>query len=213
MEQSNYTSFNDWLENSKMPNGKRQVLKSAIKLFSQKGYQSTSTSSIAKDCGLSEATVFKHFKNEKELLDTIITPIVNTLAPSFSEKFVESVSHHTFKIDEMIEYIITDRFHFIEENHQMINIMVSQLLIDDELKNQLEEIMLPKLSFIIDKANALMKQDDSVSDDVSAEELFRTISGQLLVSTVIEFKFPSDSWDTEKQIQSMIKVCKKVIHK
>ena len=213
MEQSNYTSFNDWLENSKMPNGKRQVLKSAIKLFSQNGYQSTSTSSIAKDCGLSEATVFKHFKNKKELLDTIIIPIVNTLAPSFSEQFVESVSHHTFKIDEMIEYIITDRFHFIEENHQMINIMVSQLLIDDELKNQLEEIMLPKLSFIIDKANALMKQDDSVSDDVSAEELFRTISGQLLVSIVIEFKFPSDSWDTEKQIQSMIKVCKKVIHK
>ncbi|KOY76447.1 putative transcriptional regulator [Apilactobacillus kunkeei] len=213
MEQSNYTSFNDWLENSKMPNGKRQVLKSAIKLFSQNGYQSTSTSSIAKDCGLSEATVFKHFKNKKELLDTIIIPIVNTLAPSFSEQFVESVSHHTFKIDEMIEYIITDRFHFIEENHQMISIMVSQLLIDDELKNQLEEIMLPKLSFIIDKANALMKQDDSVDDDVSAEELFRTISGQLLVSIVIEFKFPSDSWDTEKQIQSMIKVCKKVIHK
>ncbi|WKN29360.1 TetR/AcrR family transcriptional regulator [Apilactobacillus kunkeei] len=65
MEQSNYTSFNDWLENSEMPNGKRKVLKSAIKLFSQNGYQSTSTSSIAKDCGLSEATVFKHFKNKK----------------------------------------------------------------------------------------------------------------------------------------------------
>ncbi|CAI2557419.1 hypothetical protein FD43_GL001104 [Apilactobacillus kunkeei DSM 12361 = ATCC 700308] len=213
MEQSNYTSFNDWLENSKMPNGKRQVLKSAVKLFSQNGYQSTSTSSIAKDCMLSEATVFKHFKNKKELLDTIITPVVNTLAPSFSEQFVESVSHHTLKIDEMIEYIITDRFHFIEENHQIISIMVSQLLIDDKLRDQIEEIMLPKLSFIIEKANDLMKQDDSVADVISAEELFRIISGQLLVSTVIEFKFPSDNWDTEKQIQSMIKICKKVIHK
>lgn len=213
MEQSNYTSFNDWLENSKMPNGKRQVLKSAVKLFSQNGYQSTSTSSIAKDCMLSEATVFKHFKNKKELLDTIIIPVVNTLAPSFSEQFVESVSHHTLKIDEMIEYIITDRFHFIEENHQIISIMVSQLLIDDKLRDQIEEIMLPKLSFIIEKANDLMKQDDSVADVISAEELFRIISGQLLVSTVIEFKFPSDNWDTEKQIQSMIKVCKKVIHK
>ncbi|WKN29359.1 hypothetical protein MUB42_02840 [Apilactobacillus kunkeei] len=138
---------------------------------------------------------------------------MNTLAPSFGQQFVESVNQHTLKIDEMIEYIITDRFHFIEENHQMISIMVSQLLIDNELKDQLEEIMLPKLSFIIDKANNLMKKDDSVANDVSAEELFRTISGQLLVSTIIEFKFPSEKWDTEKQIQSMIKVCKKVIHK
>lgn len=213
MEETTYTSFNDWVENSKMPNGKRQVLKSAIKLFAENGYQSTSTSSIAKECGLSEATVFKHFKNKKELLDTLVTPIVNELAPSLGEQFIEAVDKETFKIDQMIEYIIRDRFKFIEDNHQIIEIMFNQLLIDNDLRDKIEDIMLPKLSFIIKKAETLMQNDDDVRNAVSGEELFRIISGQLLVSMLQEYKFHPQNWNSEKQIASMIKMTKNAIHK
>lgn len=213
MEETTYTSFNDWVENSKMPNGKRQVLKSAIKLFAEKGYQSTSTSSIAKECGLSEATVFKHFKNKKELLDTLVTPIVNELAPSLSEQFIKAVDQETFKLDQMIEYIIRDRFKFIEDNHEIIEIMFNQLLIDNDLRDKIEDIMLPKLSFIIKKAETLMQNDDDVRNDVSGEELFRIISGQLLVSMLQEYKFHPQNWNSEKQIASMIKMTTNAIHK
>lgn len=213
MENTNYTSFNDWLENTKMPNGKRKVLKSAIKLFSTNGYYSTSTASIAKDCGLSEATVFKHFKNKHDLLTTIIDPLVNNLAPSFGDQFVSSVKGKALNINTMIEFIISNRFHFIEENHEIFYILLSQLLIDNELRNKLEDIMFPKVQIIIDKASELMKNDKQVADDVTSAELFRTISSQLLSSALLEYKFPTDNWNTEKQIQSMIKITQRAIRK
>jgi len=33
-----FKDLNDWIEHSKMPNGKRNVLKAAIKLFAERGY-------------------------------------------------------------------------------------------------------------------------------------------------------------------------------
>lgn len=213
MESTNYTSFNDWLENTKMPNGKRKVLQSAIKLFSVNGYNSTSTASIAQACGLSEATVFKHFKSKKDLLKTIIDPLVNSLAPSFGDQFVSSVKGQTLDINSLIEFIITNRFHFIEENHEVIFILMNQLLTDGELRDKLEDIMLPKLQYIIDKADKLIANDDSIADDITTNEFLRTISSQLITSAIIEYRFPSDDWDTEKQIQSMIKITQRAIRK
>lgn len=213
MESTNYTSFNDWLENTKMPNGKRKVLQSAVKLFSVNGYNSTSTASIAKDCGLSEATVFKHFKSKKDLLKTIIDPLVNNLAPSFGDQFVSSVNSSDFNINQLIDYIYHNRFHFIEDNHEIFFILASQLLVDEGLRDTLENVMFPKLQVLIDKAGELMARDDNIADDVRPAELFRTISSQLFMSTILEYRFPSDDWDTEKQIQSMIKITQRAIRK
>ncbi|AYF93057.1 TetR/AcrR family transcriptional regulator [Apilactobacillus bombintestini] len=213
MESTNYTSFNDWLENTKMPNGKRKVLQSAVKLFSVNGYNSTSTASIAKDCGLSEATVFKHFKSKKDLLKTIIDPLVNNLAPSFGDQFVSSVKGKALNINTMIEFIISNRFHFIEENHEVIFIVMNQILTDDKLRDKFGDIVVPKLKVVINKLTVLMAADDKISDDITTEELYRIIASQLLISTIQEYKFPSDDWDTEKQIKSMVKMTQRAIRK
>ena len=213
MESTNYTSFNDWLENTKMPNGKRKVLQSAVKLFSVNGYNSTSTASIAKDCGLSEATVFKHFKSKKDLLKTIIDPLVNNLAPSFGDQFISSIKGRALDINSLIEFIITNRFHFIEENHEVIFIVMNQILTDDKLRDKFGDIVVPKLKVVINKLTVLMAADDKISDDITTEELYRIIASQLLISTIQEYKFPSDDWDTEKQIKSMVKMTQRAIRK
>ena len=40
------------------------IIDSAINLFAQTGYDGTSTSIIAKEAGVSEGLIFKHFKNK-----------------------------------------------------------------------------------------------------------------------------------------------------
>ena len=49
-----------------------QIVKVAMRLFSQKGFKGTTTREIAKQAGISEAIIFKHFAKKEELFSAII---------------------------------------------------------------------------------------------------------------------------------------------
>lgn len=49
-----------------------QILQLAINLFSQRGFNGTTTKEIAKAAGISEAMVFRHFTTKNELYDAIL---------------------------------------------------------------------------------------------------------------------------------------------
>ena len=62
------------------PNGARmtgenrrlQILRVAMRLFSQRGFRGTTTKEIARAAGVSEAMVFRHFATKKELYSAIL---------------------------------------------------------------------------------------------------------------------------------------------
>ncbi|MEL6721105.1 MAG: helix-turn-helix domain-containing protein [Bacteroidota bacterium] len=54
-----------------MLNRKDKTLSTALELFANQGYNATSTSKIAKEAGVSEGLIFRHFKNKKGLLDAL----------------------------------------------------------------------------------------------------------------------------------------------
>ncbi|HBR18511.1 MAG: hypothetical protein A3G39_03300 [Deltaproteobacteria bacterium RIFCSPLOWO2_12_FULL_43_16] len=49
-----------------------QIVKVAMRLFSQKGFKGTTTREIAKEAGISEAIIFKHFAKKEDLYSAII---------------------------------------------------------------------------------------------------------------------------------------------
>lgn len=51
---------------------KNKIIQTAIKLISQNGYAATTTAQIAKEAGVSEATLFKYFKDKETLLKEVI---------------------------------------------------------------------------------------------------------------------------------------------
>ncbi len=51
---------------------REQIVEVALKLFSIKGFRGTTTREIAKEAGISEATIFKLFANKKALYKAII---------------------------------------------------------------------------------------------------------------------------------------------
>lgn len=58
----------------RMAGGERrlQILRVAMRLFSQHGFRGTTTKEIAKAAGVSEAMVFRHFATKKELYSAIL---------------------------------------------------------------------------------------------------------------------------------------------
>lgn len=55
-----------------MTEKKIQIMQAATRLFSTRGFDATSTSSIASSAGVSEGLIFRHFGNKEGLLDAII---------------------------------------------------------------------------------------------------------------------------------------------
>ena len=54
-----------------MKDTKNQILTVSLDLFSQKGYDGVSIREIAKNVGVRESAIYKHFKNKQEILNKI----------------------------------------------------------------------------------------------------------------------------------------------
>ena len=51
---------------------RKQILRVAMRLFSENGFRGTTTKEIAKESGISEAMVYRHFANKEELYADIL---------------------------------------------------------------------------------------------------------------------------------------------
>jgi AcrR family transcriptional regulator len=55
------------------PDRKRQLLKTAMQLFSEQGFDGTSTRAIAEAAGVNEALIFRHFRSKEELFWAVLS--------------------------------------------------------------------------------------------------------------------------------------------
>ncbi len=55
-----------------MTDKKKKILKTALNLFANFGYESVSTAKIAKRARVSEALIFKHYRSKIQLLDAVV---------------------------------------------------------------------------------------------------------------------------------------------
>ncbi len=69
---------------------KNKILETSLKLFSKKGYLGATTKEIAKDAGIAEITLFRHFPSKEKLFEDVINaysflPILKGLIPEISK--------------------------------------------------------------------------------------------------------------------------------
>ncbi|MEW6570912.1 MAG: TetR/AcrR family transcriptional regulator [Nitrospirota bacterium] len=69
---------------------KNKILETALELFSKKGYLGATTKEIAKEAGIAEVTLFRHFPSKEKLFEEVINtysflPILKGLLPEISK--------------------------------------------------------------------------------------------------------------------------------
>ena len=57
---------------------KQKILKTALKLFSSKGYKATTVRDIAGAMGMKQSGLYNHFKNKDEILETLISDLTSS---------------------------------------------------------------------------------------------------------------------------------------
>ncbi len=86
----------------KMTDKQERILQAALELFSNEGYNATSTSKIGKKAGVSEGLIFRHFTNKQGLLNAIIKDaevrIGEVLIPIIAENDPKSVLRKTIEL-------------------------------------------------------------------------------------------------------------------
>ena len=102
-----------------MTNKQKAILDSALKLFAQKGFNAIPTSAIAKDAGVSEGLIFRHFENKAGLL--------NAITQKGMEKILEEVQQLN-KIEDPRERVMTVMelpFHMNKEDYPFWRLLYS----------------------------------------------------------------------------------------
>ena len=176
----------DLMAEGDMPPGKKKTLEAAIILFGKKGYNGTSTLEIAKAAGVSQATVFKYFQTKEDLLISIIAPILPRLFSNFLGR-VKNIN--TITVKEIIHYIVRDRFRFMKENKDIIKIIFSEVLTNEQLKQKIiigvEEVFKERR---LDEFFEYLKQNNpEINKELILPEIMRPIAGVLITYFIQRF--------------------------
>lgn len=122
---------------------KQKIIKTATKLFNEKGYSAVNLKELAQVIGISRGNLTYHFKNKKELLEAIVKEMWEKLViekektlqvPSFENMHNQTRLYHTFQkeyafvfLDTHVQNhpIVKDQFkamieQTIEDFHKMI---------------------------------------------------------------------------------------------
>lgn len=174
----------DLISEGDMPPGKKKTLEAAIILFGKKGYNGTSTLEIAKAAGVSQATVFKYFKTKEDLLSSIIAPII----PKLFSNFLGRVKNINI-LEEVIHYIVRDRFRFMKENKEIIKIIFSEVLTNEQLKQKIiigvEEVF--KERKLDEFFNSIKQNTPEINKELTLPEIMRAIAGALITYFIQRF--------------------------
>jgi AcrR family transcriptional regulator len=208
---NDFLSFEDWLSQSNLPEGKRCILQSALKLFAKQGFHGTSTSAIAKEAGLSDGAMFKHFKNKEALLDALTSPLVEQLAPKFSKQFINDVQNKATNMNDIIAFMIKDRWAFLNRNDEVIQIIMGELLSNNDFRLRIVSSLSNQFEGLVTILHGLMESDSTINSNLEAFDVIRLIGGQLSFHFISKFKFGVIA-DDEEVVNKIILITQSAIH-
>jgi len=116
----------------KMVKNRRQdILEAGLKLFSEKGYNGSTTAEIARAAGVAEGTIFRHFTTKKELL-------IAVLEPKVLEGLMQlDIEHKEDTPTEFFRCFLRNRLELIKENESLIRLMFAEAQYHIEVREAL----------------------------------------------------------------------------
>jgi len=198
-----FEDLGDWLTVSDMPNGKKRVLQAALKLFSKQGYDGTSTAQIAEESQMSQATIFKYFKSKDDLLMFIVEPIVEHVLPIYIQDFAKDVQANTADLEKLIKFIVHNRYQFLIQNKEAAMILISQVLVNDKIKELLLKQVSRMKPIFIKNIWSPLQATGQIRADIDIMQFIRLTVGQLGFYFLQTQRIigPRDAEETEKDLQ------------
>lgn len=156
---------------------KLAVINAAIKLFMEKGFDATSTASIAKEAGVATGTLFHYFKTKEELINSIYKETKAVWREETTKGFKEGEG-----IKEQTKRLFINSIDWAlkrPEHYTFYKLFANSPQITDETRSEIEE----HLGFMLQMVEAGQKQ--GIVKQGSAELIVSV--GHGITNSVIEY--------------------------
>ena len=189
------------------------ILSAAIELFSEKGYEATATSEIAKKANVAEGTIFRYYKTKKDLLFAIPTTLSKvSLFEIFLDDFNEILNADYEHFETFLRKIVLNRKKFASETAPILKVIIQEIPFHPELRIKiLSTVVLPSINKLICLIDKFKKQGEIIDiPSTSIVNLIATsIFGYLFLHYVALPELKQDEEDLEYLIQYIINgICK-----
>lgn len=192
-------------DEEKLTDKQKKIIVAAIESFSEKGYAATSTNEIAKKAGVAEGTIFRHYKTKKELLMSIVAPLMaKMIGPFVVNDFNKVLDREYDRVEDFLRATIENRRAVLIKLLPVVKIMLQEIPFQPELREQFLEQIAKK---IFDRVSGIIKsyQEKGQLIEMPPESLARlaitNILGYLFTRYVL---FPDSPWDDELETERTV---------
>jgi len=167
-----------------VPPKQQRVLAASLALFAEQGFSNTTTKQIAARAGVAEGTVYRRYKTKDELLAAVLAPFVSGVLPSLIGDFANNIVKRDYLTrHDLIAALIQDRLHFIQENRDVLQVLLTEFLVRSDVREQLIPQVMPLLQHnlypVLDRLKANGELIDW-PDDRIAQFMIGTMMSQLV---------------------------------
>lgn len=165
---------------------KEKIIQAATNLFYENSYELTATKEIAKEAGVSEALVFKYFKNKQNLLNVVLEEVIDEFQVN-SYHALSCIYNSPISASEKLSKFLEDRETFITTHYKTIAIILSQMQHSAKIKARIESILANKVTPMIRKLmEGYFEENNLESKKLTvACALFKGLLIELLINTAI----------------------------
>jgi len=186
---------------SKLLHTKQSLILSMIEVMSEQGLQGLTTREVAKRQGISESTIFKHYKSKNELILAVLEYF-----SQYDEAIIESLGLKEFKPIEAITYFVEAYVTYYENYPEITAITLSYegLMREVELSAVVKGIFTKRVNTIqslIEDAKRL----NQIRKNVDTESLADLIIGLERV-TVLRWRLENYNFPLKKQTLTALKM-------
>ena len=168
---------------------KEHILQSLARMLESSPGERITTAALAREVGVSEAALYRHFPSKARMFEGLIAFIEETLFTRIT-RILEDEPSAARRCEKILTLVLT----FAEKNPGM-----TRLLTGDALQGETERLRV-RISQLFDRLEAQIRENlkCAVSPTVMANLLMASTEGRLMQFVRSEFKKqPTEHWDDQ----------------
>jgi AcrR family transcriptional regulator len=188
---------------------KKGIMKSAVAIFAEKGYAASTTREIADSAGVSEAALFKYYKNKKGLLHGTVLNFIEQMGIDQVFEGIDDIvkMNQELSTEKLFIKLFSDRLYMIERNFQMFKILFIEIQYHEDVRDIFMEKVMGKILHYAQAMSSILEEREDVRNDLDYFTMVRSFMGVVFLTVIQKKLLPEldiTKTDMDTEIKNMV---------